>query len=554
MSATVNESPRKETRANREQEETAITPTHARTLDAVAPEGRVERALSRVYERLGVRVIYLNCVANTAIAILTFLVGEAATARYLRLSTSEILWSAVVLLVAGPTGAAALLYALRSRFRTGLSWTGPGRNPDRAPRVWNSVVRLPYLMAVNCVVVGSLVTPIAIAVFVAATGRSAYTAVLLSVLQLLAWLASAVLWTFCSELVLRPMLKDIAAHLPYDFAPTTRGWPLGTKALAPLFVVMLFGVIEAGGFIDLVTVGTPRLTLAFAIAIATVAVAGLIYSVINRSVLGPLDEVLLATQRVRNGDVDTPVPVVTADELGRLAHSFNLMLAGLREREALREDLRETAEELRASRARIVAASDAERRRVERNIHDGAQQRLVALSLELRMLEDEASAERAERLREMAAEAGNSLKRALDELRELARGLHPSVLETDGLGPALRQLADRSSIPVTVSAPSDRLPEGVEAAAYFVAAEALANIEKYAQASRAEVVVQRSSNRLQIKVADDGVGGANPAAGSGLTGLTDRVAVLGGSLALDSPKGQGTVVTAKLPLATEQLT
>jgi signal transduction histidine kinase len=317
---------------------------------------------------------------------------------------------------------------------------------------------------------------------------------------------------------------------------------------------MLFGVIEAGGFIDLVTVGTPRLTLAFAIAIATVAVAGLIYSVINRSVLGPLDEVLLATQRVRNGDVDTPVPVVTADELGRLAHSFNLMLAGLREREALREDLRETAEELRASRARIVAASDAERRRVERNIHDGAQQRLVALSLELRMLEDEASAERAERLREMAAEAGNSLKRALDELRELARGLHPSVLETDGLGPALRQLADRSSIPVTVSAPSDRLPEGVEAAAYFVAAEALANIEKYAQASRAEVVVQRSSNRLQIKVADDGVGGANPAAGSGLTGLTDRVAVLGGSLAVDSPKGQGTVVTAKLPLATEQLT
>jgi signal transduction histidine kinase len=244
----------------------------------------------------------------------------------------------------------------------------------------------------------------------------------------------------------------------------------------------------------------------------------------------------------------TPVPVVTDDELGTLANSFNQMLAGLREREALRVELLAREEELRASRARIVAASDAERRRVERNIHDGAQQRLVALSLDLRMLEEGAATLHAEQLRAMAADAGANLKEALDELRELARGLHPSVLETDGLGPALRQLAARSPIPVTVSAPGGRLSEAIESTIYFVTSEALANVAKYARATHADVSVEQEPRRVTVQIADDGVGGAQAGPGSGLAGLADRVAALDGSLQIKSTPGSGTVVIAELPL------
>jgi signal transduction histidine kinase len=230
------------------------------------------------------------------------------------------------------------------------------------------------------------------------------------------------------------------------------------------------------------------------------------------------------------------------------------MLAGLREREALRDDLRETAEELRASRARIVAASDAERRRVERNIHDGAQQRLVALSLDLRMLEDAAGSSTPDALRAMAAEAGVNLKQALDELRELARGLHPSVLETDGLGPALRQLASRATVPVTVVAPSCRIAEALESTVYFVVAEALANVSKYAQASHAEVLVECRDAWLCVRISDDGIGGANADSGSGLTGLADRVAALDGTLRIESHPGAGTIIKANLPLSLERRT
>lgn len=267
-----------------------------------------------------------------------------------------------------------------------------------------------------------------------------------------------------------------------------------------------------------------------------------------RSTLDPLDDLITATQRVRGGDVTTRVPVVTADEFGTLAYSFNQMLEGLRERESLREELRTRADELRASRARIVAASDAERRRVERNIHDGAQQRLVALALELRLLEEVADSSEPEQLRAMAAEAGQRLQTAIDDLRDLARGLHPSVLVTDGLRPALELLVTDASLAVSIDAPRARFPDGIESTAYFVVSEALANVAKHAQASRAGVQVMRHEQDIVIRVSDDGIGGASPGCGSGLVGLADRVAALDGSFVVESEPGQGTIVTATLPL------
>ena len=215
------------------------------------------------------------------------------------------------------------------------------------------------------------------------------------------------------------------------------------------------------------------------------------------------------------------------------------------ERERLQAELGARVIELQASRERIVAAGDAERRRLERNLHDGAQQRLVAIALQLRLLQGHVGADPS--AEDLVAAVSDQLALSLSELRELARGLHPAVLE-HGLAPALESLALRSTVATTVSyEPPDRLPEPVELAAYFVASEALANVAKYAQATNVTMRVWRSNGVASIEVADDGVGGADDAGGSGLRGLADRVEALQGNLRVVSPLGAGTTVTAELP-------
>jgi PAS domain S-box-containing protein len=208
----------------------------------------------------------------------------------------------------------------------------------------------------------------------------------------------------------------------------------------------------------------------------------------------------------------------------------------------------EARRELAASRARIVQAGDEERRRLERNLHDGAQQRLVALSLDLRLCERRLEAgdpAAVDLLKGAAAE----LAGALEELRELARGIHPAILSDKGLVPALETLAGRATIPVELSASlDDRLPQPVEAAAYYLVAEALTNAAKHADASSVNVMVSRANGRALVEVADDGVGGVDQLKGSGLRGLRDRVEALGGTLEIDSPAGVGTTLRARLPL------
>jgi PAS domain S-box-containing protein len=213
----------------------------------------------------------------------------------------------------------------------------------------------------------------------------------------------------------------------------------------------------------------------------------------------------------------------------------------------LNAELQARLAELRASRARIVEAADEARRRIERNLHDGTQQRLVSISMALGLaqakLEKDPAAAAA-----VFAEARRGLSAALDELRELSHGIHPAILTERGLGAALEELALHAALPVELALDgTGRLPEQVEAAAYYVISEALANVAKYADASRAQVRVQPVDRKVVLEVADDGIGGADAGRGSGLRGLTDRVEALGGRLAFSSPPGQGTIVRAEIP-------
>jgi signal transduction histidine kinase len=203
---------------------------------------------------------------------------------------------------------------------------------------------------------------------------------------------------------------------------------------------------------------------------------------------------------------------------------------------------------LTQSRARIVATADATRRRIERDLHDGAQQRLVSLALELRLAQESVPAELPV-LEDGIGHVADELTAVLEELREISRGIHPAILSEGGLGPALRTLARRSPIPVELDIQAgSRYPPSIEVAAYYVVSEALTNTAKHANASHADVVVWQANGTLRLRVSDEGAGGAEPHHGSGLTGLRDRVEALGGSIEVTSPVGQGTVLEVSLPI------
>jgi signal transduction histidine kinase len=210
--------------------------------------------------------------------------------------------------------------------------------------------------------------------------------------------------------------------------------------------------------------------------------------------------------------------------------------------------LRERVDDLRHARERIIAAADAERRRIERDLHDGAQQRMVAVAVTLGLAEAQFKSDPDKAYR-LLAQAREEAQLAVKELRELARGIHPALLSDRGLAAALEALATRAPVPVDVSGvPEEPLSHAVEACAYFVTAEALTNVAKYAHASEASVELAVDDGHLRLEVRDDGVGGADVDAGTGLRGLRDRVDALEGRFEVCSPVGDGTTITVKLPL------
>jgi signal transduction histidine kinase len=251
----------------------------------------------------------------------------------------------------------------------------------------------------------------------------------------------------------------------------------------------------------------------------------------------------------------TPLAVIVHDQaLEEDPGLVSAVSAALRltvENEHLTAEVERQLAEVQASRGRIVAAGDVERKRVERDLHDGAQQRLVSLMVALRLTRVRLGSEAEPSVLEALEQATDDARAALAELRALARGMHPAILTEAGLGAAIQSLADRSPVPISVEAGSDeRFAREVEGAAYFVVSEAVANINKHAAATSATVRISHAASELRVEIGDDGIGDADRSRGSGLTGLADRLAAVSGTLDVESPPGGGTRLTAHIPLVT----
>lgn len=518
--------------------------------------GRVDRLLDAAFARFGWRLLLLHAAMSWLLG-LPFALGFALlVGRVEEVGADQRLRIAALLIGVYAAATTVGLLGTNRQLRPLARWLERPDEPGAAELALRTLHRLPLgISRWNASIAVFVAIPTAL-VFLGLTSGVDSAMVVVLVLDcgiaiaLGTWFGIAGL-----QLILRPLIRDASRRL--ESPPTAIG---GISVRHKLLVGMPAVALCAGMLAVLVSAEPGAawddiLTTTLVVAGFTTLLVVPASLLLAQSTLAPLDDLTDATERLKAGDFETRVPELAGDELGRLAHSFNEALVGLRERERLATEnarllgeIQRLLEEVRASRARIVAASDAERRRVERNVHDGAQQRLVALSLDLGVIVEEAAAVGAETVMTMTADAKSSLSVALAELRELARGLHPSILTSDGLAPSLRELATRAAIPVDVTAPDERFPDLVEATAYFVAAEGLANVAKYARASRAEVSVTFDGEQLVIGVHDDGVGGARASEMSGLAGLADRLAALDGSLAIDSPAGRGTRLSATVPL------
>jgi signal transduction histidine kinase len=331
----------------------------------------------------------------------------------------------------------------------------------------------------------------------------------------------------------------LGIELPAPYRPAEGGWfarllsrlgdPATWKDLAYLIVHLPLGIVDFTAV---------ALLLGIPLSLVT---APLVFWWVPGGVevgLLTIDSAPVACAACVAGLILLPIAVRAVSAFGSVHAGFARMM--------LTAPLDPEVATLRSSQARIIAAADGERRRLERDLHDGAQQRLVAVALQLRMARDRMA--RGEDALELVSVAGDEAQRAIGELRDLARGIHPAVLTERGLEAALRDVVARAPLPIDfLEAPSERFPSTIEASAYFVVSEALANVAKYADASRASVRVWRDGDALCVEVCDDGRGGADPARGSGLRGLLDRVGALNGTLTVVSPWGEGTRVRASLP-------
>ncbi len=345
-------------------------------------------------------------------------------------------------------------------------------------------------------------------------------------------------------MVFRPVLADLSRVLPLGSgeADASAGG-LARRMLAVVFLTIFITGAGVGGLSSEPGQGAGALFDVFGIDLLLSLTLGLALALLlTESVVGPIRSLVEGTARVARGRFDEDVPVVTRDEIGVLVGSFNRMQEGLRERERLATENANLLEEVRASRARLIAATDAERARVERDIHDGAQQQLAALALELRLMQSRADATGQDELGEELSHAATTLSSALAELRELARSLHPQILSTSGLGPAVAQIAARSPVDVSIEICQERFEDQVESTAYTLVAAVLENVAEHSPDSEADVSIARTEGKLLVTVT------AGTSVGVRRAGLADRVEAIGGELTIEQVAGRDTRVVGELPI------
>jgi signal transduction histidine kinase len=508
----------------------------------------VKRVLTQLYERDARRYL-VAAIALIAAEVLcvTIPLGTFIAARYEGLSVGRFFLStAVVLGIAVPLQALAVLL-VGANIRLLLNWA---RDPD--PRVAPDVIRVIHglarrsvlRIAAAYVVLFVPVVIIAYRLLLHRIGLADVAFLGLGVVVITAYGAQLVFFTI--ELLTGPVVAHAAAVAPEGNRVAARSVPITIRLLLGVFMAAVGG----GALVSTISgefgagsgAGLKMLGVSLGIA-ATFGAAFMVAAVLT--VLEPTRDLINGATAVRRGDLDVQVPVSSADELGELAESFNDMVRGLRERERLRSRNDELIDELRASRERIVATADAARRRVERDLHDGAQQRLVLLSLKAVMLEREQG------VNPLTTGIRQDIDLALTELRDLAHGLYPQVLESDGLPAALEEAARNAAIPTTVDcdAAGRHRPE-LEAAVYFCCLEALQNAAKHAGAgARATVSLAQLDGVLRFAVSDDGRGfdPATIGSSSGLQNMSDRMGALGGQLQIDASPGAGTRITGSVP-------
>jgi signal transduction histidine kinase len=520
----------------------------------------IDGVFERLYQRFGGRYIDV-CKAVVWVFICLLVVPgyialltapwHPTTEEYVRCLVA---YELMLGLIAGPGTFVIARWAAPATFR----WIGGQHAPADARAAWESTVAgLPRWMTITCLWWGLWCMPASL--YTAATLHFAWYGYPIYVLSLLALTGVVGIFGYMLlEQALRPVVREIAALLPEEGAPPRSVMTLGVKALVLIPAINFFSAVVVGSLVvnDL----GPELYLGHIVLLAVVMSLTLSLALtlmVRNSVLRRVEDLRQAMRRVDQGDLGTRVAPLAGDELDDMGASFNEMVAGLRDRESLREhnadlvvDLRLQADQLRDSRARIVASADAARRQVERDLHDGAQQRLVLLGLKLAMASARAQSDPATVAADLD-ELRDELNAALSELRDLAHGIYPTILESDGLAPALRDAAQHAAIPTRIECDGgERYSSELEAAVYFCCLEALQNAAKHGgEGARARIRLTHGDSTLTFEISDDGRGFelGDGAASAGLQNMTDRLGALGGTLRIVSAAGGGTTITGALP-------
>jgi signal transduction histidine kinase len=429
--------------------------------------------------------------------------------------------------------------------RTLEAWESAGRPPSEAPKMLRLLLTAPPRGATSAIGVYVVAGVPAVWAWTIATVEPVDFAIVLCLGGFL--FSTVVAWpiaVFVGELSARPVIARLCAAFPHVSAPAGSGMSLRTRALLPVPAVTLTTGICVGGLSGLFDEPIEQIGAAIVVSLVFTGVTAILLRfVVTEAALRPVDDLIEGVERVAGGDLVSRVPITSADELAVLGRALNEMTERLAAHEA----------DMRASRARIVAASDEARRNVERDLHDGAQQYLVLLELKLGLLTK--AIDDNPKAAALAGEVRADLARALAELRDLAHGIYPAVLESDGLPGALQAAAERSSMPVSVDVDDvARYAHELEAAVYFCCLEALQNAAKHAgDGATVSVRLGQADGHMRFEVGDDGIGYdvAMSGTGSGLQNMSDRIGALGGELQVESTPGAGTTVRGAVPIEVE---